>query len=96
MTARVSVIMPVYNEVKTVGEIIARVRAALSGHPWELIVVDDGSTDGTRDVLKKLAAEGPDEVQVVSHEVNAGKGAAIRTGLGRARGEIILIQDADL
>ena len=88
--------MPAYNEAATVGEIIRRVRAAPLSQPWELIVVDDGSTDGTRSVLERVLAQTADEIRIVSHEVNRGKGAAIRTALAHARGEIILIQDADL
>ena len=87
-----SVVMPVYNEVRTLAEIVARVRA--SGLPLELVIVDDGSTDGTRDVLATLAAA-PD-IRVVLHERNQGKGAALRTGLAHARGDVVLIQDADL
>jgi glycosyltransferase involved in cell wall biosynthesis len=95
-----SIIMPVYNEQRTVEEIIARVQAAMTGHSSELIVVDDASTDGTSEVLEKLRdAHGPAsplELQLIRHDRNRGKGAAIRTGLSRVRGEIILIQDADL
>ncbi|HEX4148139.1 MAG TPA: glycosyltransferase family 2 protein [Pirellulales bacterium] len=87
-----SIVMPVYNERPTIDEIIARVlRLAV---PLELIVVDDGSSDGTRE---RLAAwvERPG-VRIVLHPQNAGKGAALRTGLARAQGEIIAVQDADL
>jgi len=62
----------------------------------ELIVVDDASTDATREALQKITADHGDEVRVFTHEANRGKGAAIRTGIAHARGEIILIQDADL
>ncbi len=106
--AKLSVIMPVYNEVGTVAEIIRRVRAVplkvavgygeLDGRVVELereiVVVDDGSTDGTREVLRSL--EGEPGILIVFHEQNQGKGAAVRTGLQHATGDILVIQDADL
>lgn len=87
-----SVIIPVFNEVKTIKEIIHRVQA--TGLVDEILVVDDGSTDGTRDVLAGL--ESSDSVRVVLHDANHGKGMAVRTGIQNARGDLILIQDADL
>jgi len=96
MNPTLSIIMPAYNETRTIGEIIARVRAAPLSLAWELIVVDDGSTDDTRLVVEKLRGEGAHTIRVLSHEGNRGKGAAIRTGIAHATGEIILIQDADL
>ncbi len=87
-----SVVIPVYNEVKNIEEILKRVNA--TNLTWEIIVVDDGSQDGTRDVLKKM--DGTTGLRVILHERNQGKGAAVRTGLQAARGDIILIQDADL
>ena len=97
MTApKLSVIMPVYNEAGTIAEIIERVQNAPLDLPKELIVVDDASTDGTRQVVDKLRSEGAGEIRVLAHEVNRGKGAAIRTGVANASGDIILIQDADL
>ncbi|MBT3337150.1 MAG: glycosyltransferase family 2 protein [Anaerolineae bacterium] len=87
-----SVIIPVYNEVQNVREILKRVQA--TGLAWEILIVDDGSTDGTRDILKEL--DGTDQIRVVLHEKNQGKGAAVRTGFGEAKGDIFLIQDADL
>jgi glycosyltransferase involved in cell wall biosynthesis len=87
-----SVIIPVYNEKKTIAEILKRVKAMhLAG---EVIVVDDGSMDGTRDYLRTL--DGDPLVRVLLHERNQGKGAAVRTGIQAARGEVLLIQDADL
>jgi glycosyltransferase involved in cell wall biosynthesis len=90
---KLSVIVPVYNERKTIEEVIRRVRAVDPGMEKEIIVVDDGSTDGTRDVLESLDLPG---TRVVYHEKNRGKGAALRTGFGAAEGDIVLIQDADL
>ncbi len=95
-SVRLSVIMPVYNEVRTIGETIERVVRAPVDLTRELIVVDDASTDGTREVLEKIAAERGGQVRVFSHPINRGKGAAIRMGIAQARGQIILIQDADL
>jgi glycosyltransferase involved in cell wall biosynthesis len=87
-----SVVIPVYNEAGNVKEIIKRVQAQKLAN--EIVVVDDGSTDGTRDILKAL--DGKDSLQVILHERNMGKGAAVATGVRAARGEILLIQDADL
>ena len=87
-----SVIIPVYNEKDSIEEILKRVKA--TGLPAEIIVVDDGSTDGTRDILP--AFNGRDRVRVILHEKNQGKGAAVRTGMDAAQGDVLLIQDADL
>ena len=89
---KLSVIVPVYNEVQNITEILKRVQA--TGLAWEILIVDDGSTDGTRDVLKEL--DGKDKIRVILHEKNQGKGAAVRTGFSEAKGDIFLIQDADL
>ena len=86
-----TVVMPVYNEVGTVRQVIDRVLGL--DLDVALVVVDDGSTDGTRQVLSALDDE---RVRVVLHERNQGKGAAVRTGYQSARGEIVTIQDADL
>ncbi len=88
-----SVIVPVYNERVTVAEVIRRIRAVDVPVDVEVIVVDDGSSDGTDKVLTALADS---TVRVLTHPVNKGKGAAIRTGMGSARGDLLLIQDADL
>jgi glycosyltransferase involved in cell wall biosynthesis len=88
-----TVIVPVYNERTTVTEILRRVRAADVPLVVQVVVVDDGSTDGTD---KVLTAVEDSTVRVVTHEVNRGKGAAIRTGLTEAQGDLVLIQDADL
>lgn len=87
-----SVIIPVYNEVKNIEEIIKRVKARRLAS--EIIIVDDGSQDGTRDILKKMDGKG--KVRVILHETNQGKGAAVATGMQAATGEVLLIQDADL
>ncbi len=87
-----SVIIPVYNEKNTVREIVRRVQS--TGLAWEILMVDDGSQDGTRDILAEM--DGKDGVRVILHEKNQGKGAAVRTGLQNARGDVFLIQDADL
>jgi glycosyltransferase involved in cell wall biosynthesis len=86
-----SIIMPVFNEEATIGESINSVLAA--PYAKEFIIVDDGSTDSTRKFLQNIDHL---EIKVFTHERNLGKGAAVQTGLGRASGDIILIQDADL
>jgi len=88
----VSVIIPAYNEINTIAQIVRRVQA--TGIPAEIVVVDDGSTDGTRDVLKQLDGNG--NVRVILRERNQGKGAAVMDGIRAAKGKVILIQDADL
>lgn len=88
-----SVIIPVYNEENTIEEIVQRVEAV--GLAEEIIVVDDGSTDGTRNLLKRLEQEHP-LIKLILHEKNQGKGAAVRTGIDQATCEYIIIQDADL
>jgi len=89
---RVSVVVPVYNEKATVEEIVRRVRAV--SIPKEIILVDDGSTDGTRERLALM--EGQPDLRVFYHERNQGKGAALKTGFGHATGDVVIIQDADL
>lgn len=105
---KLSVIIPVYNEVGTVAEIIRRVRAVRLAVPVgysdlngqviqlerEIVVVDDGSTDNTQEVLRSF--EGEPDLVIVFHERNQGKGAAVRTALGYATGDVFVIQDADL
>ena len=91
--SKLSVIVPVYDERNTVVEIVRRMRAVDLPVDLEIVIVDDGSTDGTRDVLRQLADS---TVRVVLHEHNQGKGAAIRTGLEKVTGDLVLIQDADL
>jgi glycosyltransferase involved in cell wall biosynthesis len=87
-----SVIIPVYNEKNTVRELVRRVQAM--NLAYEIVIVDDGSKDGTREILAELDKK--DKVRVILHEKNQGKGAAVRTGINAAVGDIMLIQDADL
>jgi glycosyltransferase involved in cell wall biosynthesis len=105
---QLSIIVPAYNEIDTIAEILRRVRAveltvSIGFGPEdgsevklerEIVVVDDGSTDGTRELLRGLGEAR--DVSVVLHDSNQGKGAAVRSGLQRASGDIMLIQDADL
>jgi len=91
----ISIIVPVYNEMRTVRQVIDRLLQIPLPAPREIIVVNDGSTDGTREVLDGIApVEGV--LSIVHAEVNAGKGSALRMGFSRARGTIVAIQDADL
>jgi glycosyltransferase involved in cell wall biosynthesis len=92
MPHSLSVIIPCYNERPTIAEIIRRVQAVVP--EAEVLVVDDGSTDGAREVLRTL--DGQAHLRVLVHERNQGKGAAVRAGIAAATGEVILIQDADL
>ena len=90
---KVSVVMPVYNEIRTIDEIVRRVQDV--DLERELIIVDDFSTDGTRERLEELAKV-QEQVKVIYHDRNQGKGAALRTGFGHVSGDIVIIQDADL
>jgi glycosyltransferase involved in cell wall biosynthesis len=92
-----SVVMPVYNEKDTLLEIIRRVLAVPLPVERELVLVDDFSRDGTRELYARLDSEFPGAtIRVTLHEFNQGKGAALRTGFAQARGEIVIVQDADL
>jgi glycosyltransferase involved in cell wall biosynthesis len=88
-----SVIMPVYNEARTVEQIVRRVQAAPFPLEKEILLVDDASTDGTGAILERLAGNG---VRVFHHAVNQGKGAAIRTAQAHVTGDLVVVQDADL
>jgi glycosyltransferase involved in cell wall biosynthesis len=92
---KLSIVIPTYNEIKTIEDIICKVLSVPLDLEKELIIVDDGSTDGTRDYLSQLK-ERERNVQVVFHQENGGKGAALRTGFEKASGDIVIIQDADL
>ena len=89
---KLSVIIPVYNEAATIKDILEKVKAV--NIEKELIVVDDFSTDGTRDTLKEIA--GKYNLKLIFHEKNKGKGAAIRSGIAAVTGDYVIIQDADL
>jgi glycosyltransferase involved in cell wall biosynthesis len=108
---KLSIIMPVYNEKGTLEEIVRRVRAVdltvdSNGHNGtivgpvkferEIVIVDDGSTDGTRQILDRWQADNPSDMRIIYHRQNGGKGAALRTGFEHASGDILVIQDADL
>jgi glycosyltransferase involved in cell wall biosynthesis len=84
--------MPIYNEIHTLAEIISRVES--TGLADEIVLIDDGSTDGTRDLVKNY--QGKDGFSVILHEKNQGKGAAVKSGFAAAKGDVFLIQDADL
>ncbi len=91
---KLSVIIPVYNEAATLAEIIGRVRA--TGLASQIVVVDDGSSDQSSLILEKLRNGSQPALQIIRHERNRGKGAAIRTGLAQVTGDLVLVQDADL
>ena len=95
---KLSIIIPVYNEARTVAQAIRRVLSqSVDGiTAREIIVVDDGSTDTTRRALTALATEFPQEVRVLVHAKNRGKGAAVRTAVEALRGDVVIIQDADM
>lgn len=89
---KLSVIIPIFNEIHTLEEIITRVQA--TGIPNEIVLVDDGSIDGTKDIVNRYREK--EGFIVILHEKNQGKGAAVRSGLDAATGDVFLIQDADL
>lgn len=92
---KLSIVIPCYNEMNTIEAIVHKVRTVdLKGLSRELVIVDDGSKDGTRDYLDTLRA--CEDVQIIFHEQNRGKGAALRTGFALATGDVIVVQDADL
>jgi glycosyltransferase involved in cell wall biosynthesis len=89
-----SIVVPVYNEVNTIHEILSRISNSKLDKK-EVIIVDDGSIDGTRDQLEKYKND-QSTIRIIYHDINKGKGAALRTGFNAASGDIIIIQDADL
>lgn len=89
---RLSVVVPIYNERESLEEILRRVRAVPI--PKEIVLVDDASTDGTREILQRLEASA--DLKILYHAKNRGKGAALRTGFAHATGDVVVIQDADL
>ena len=95
-----SVLIPVYNEARTLEEVVRRVRAVPLAK--EILLVDDGSSDGSREILKRLEEESArasnplNQLKVFFHPVNQGKGAALKTALSRATGDVVIVQDADL
>jgi glycosyltransferase involved in cell wall biosynthesis len=89
---KLSIVMPVFNEKETIREILAQVRAV--GLVSQMVVVDDFSTDGTREILKEEEQKG--DLMLILHDRNRGKGAAVRSGLEHITGDIVIIQDADL
>jgi glycosyltransferase involved in cell wall biosynthesis len=89
---KLSVLMPAYNEAATIEQVVEVVLATPQAK--EIIIVDDGSTDGTREIIERLGRR--DGIQVILHERNQGKGAAVRTALKAARGDVVIIQDCDL
>ena len=91
---KISIIIPIYNEQATLEEIVSRVRAFPSEK--EIILVDDGSIDDTKKILEKMESENSKDIKILRHQTNQGKGAAVRTGLRVAKGDITLVQDADL
>ena len=94
MTPLISIVVPVYNEARTVASVIERLIAIDLPAPREILVVNDGSTDGTREVLDQISAR--PELRIIHAEKNGGKGSAIRIGFAKATGTIVAIQDADL
>ena len=94
MTSKLSIIIPVYNEAATIEAIVSAVENQPLEIEREIVIVDDCSTDATREKLAQLEAH--KDVRVYRHEVNQGKGAALRTGFARATGDLVIVQDADL
>ncbi len=93
---KISIVIPCFNEIKTIGALLQRIFDLSLDHEKEIIVVDDGSSDGTREYLRRFEEKCLKDLKIVYHDSNRGKGAALRTGFESAAGDIIVIQDADL
>ncbi len=96
MAHKLSIVIPIYNEEEHLEEILSQIDAVDIGMEKELILVDDCSTDGTREILSKLQNSNNNSAKIFYHEINRGKGATLRTGFQHVTGDITLIQDADL
>ena len=92
---KLSIVIPCYNEIKTIAIVLKKVKEVSLEMEKEIIIVDDGSTDGTREYLRSIEGQ-DDNMKILYHSRNRGKGAALRSGFQVATGNIILIQDADL
>ena len=93
---KLSIVIPVYNEIDTLEEILTQVKAVELKFEKEIILIDDCSTDGSRDLLKQIEGQRENGISVYYHSANKGKGAALRTGFQFATGDVTIIQDADL
>ena len=96
MIKKLSILVPAYNEEKTVGKILKKVLVTEFGVPFEIIIINDASTDRTRETIMQIAKDYPKLVTTLEHQTNLGKGAGIKTALSRAKGDYVMIQDADL
>lgn len=96
MGHKLSIVIPVYNEIDTLHEILRQVKAVDVGIEKEIILIDDDSTDGTHGILKEIEASGDKSIRIFYHKVNQGKGAALRTGFQHVTGDVTIIQDADV
>ena len=88
---KITILIPAYNEAHSIKEVIRRVKALDLSYDYEILVVDDGSSDQTSEIVKKMS-----DVRLITHKVNKGKGAALKTGFKAADGDIVVIQDADM